>query len=99
MPKPFPSESRREVVAMNRKGEASISQVARTVGISKSCMRRWLEIADRDDGLAPPANSEQGGGSTSESAEARESRRRDRLLEQEDEVLRRPASPAASSPN
>jgi transposase-like protein len=34
VPKPFPPEFRRDVIAMARKGEASISQIARDVGIS-----------------------------------------------------------------
>ncbi|MCW2575050.1 MAG: hypothetical protein JWR66_1080 [Modestobacter sp.] len=52
MPEPFPPEFRRDVIAVARKGEASISQVARDFGISESCLQRWLKIADRDDGLA-----------------------------------------------
>ena len=61
---------------MARKGEASISQVARDFGISESCLQRWLKIADREDGLAPPASGDRGGRSKDESAELRELRRR-----------------------
>ncbi len=50
-----------------RKGEASIEQIARDVGISESCLARWLKIADREDGLAPPASGDRGGGSKMES--------------------------------
>ena len=89
MPKPFPPEFRRDVIAVARKGEASISQVARDFGISESCLQRWLKIADRDDGLAPPASRDQGGEGKDESAELRELRRRNKLLEQENEILRR----------
>lgn len=90
MPKPFPPEFRRDVIAVARKGEASISQVARDFGISESCLQRWLKIADRDDGLAPPAASgDRGGGSADDSAELRELRKRNKLLEQENEILRR----------
>ena len=89
MPKPFPPEFRRDVIAVARKGEASISQVARDFGISESCLQRWLKIADRDDGLAAPASNDRGGGSKDESAELRELRRRNKLLEQENEILRR----------
>ena len=89
MPKPFPPEFRRDVIAVARKGEASISQVAHDFGISESCLQRWLKIADREDGLAPPAIGDRGGGSTDESAELRELRRRNKLLEQENEILRR----------
>jgi transposase len=55
VPEPFPPGFRRDVIAVACKGEASISQVARDLGFSESCLQRWLKIADRDDGLAPPA--------------------------------------------
>ncbi len=89
MPKPFPAEFRRDVIAVARKGEASISQIARDFGISESCLARWLKIADREDGLAPPSAGERSGAEQSESAELRELRRRNKLLEQENEILRR----------
>jgi transposase len=89
VPKPFPPEFRRDVIAVARKGEASISQVARDFGISESCLQRWLKIADREDGLAPAAAGDRGGGPKDESAEVRELRRRNKLLEQENEILRR----------
>ena len=90
MPKPFPAEFRRDVIAVARKGEASIAQIARDFGISESCLQRWLKIADREDGLAPPASGDRGGGgSKDDSAELRELRKRNKLLEQENEILRR----------
>ena len=89
MPKPFPPEFRRDVIAVARKGEASISQVARDFGISESCLQRWLKIADRDDGLAPPSSGDRGGGDKDDSSELRELRKRNKLLEQENEILRR----------
>ena len=63
--------------------------MARDFGISESCLQRWLKIADREDGLAPPASGAPGGGSKDDSAELRELRRRNKLLEQENEILRR----------
>ena len=90
MPKPFPKEFRRDVIAVARQGDQSVAQVARTFGISESCLQRWLKIADREDGLAPPASGDRGGGGAKdESAELRELRRRNKLLEQENEILRR----------
>jgi transposase len=88
VPKPSPPEFRRDVIAVARKREASMAQIARDFGISESCLARWLKIADREDGLAPPASSDRGGEKT-ESAELRELRRRNKLLEQENEILRR----------
>ncbi len=85
MPKPHPREFRDDVVAVARKGEAPISQVAKDFGISESCLRNWLHAADVEDGVRP-------GVTSSESAELRELKRRNRLLEQENEVLRRAAA-------
>ncbi len=85
MPKAFPSEFRRDVVAVARKGEAPIAQIAEDFGICESCLHRWLKIADADDGIRP-------GTTGSESAELRELRRRNKLLEQENEILRRAAA-------
>ena len=67
MPKPFPPEFRREVVAVARKGDASVAQVAKDFGISESCLHRWLKIADTDDGIRP-------GTTTDDSVELRELR-------------------------
>jgi transposase len=85
MPKAFPLEFRRDVVAVARKGEAPLSQIARDFGMSESCLHRWLKLANIDDGVRP-------GVTSGESAELRELRRRNRTLEQENEILRRAAA-------
>jgi transposase len=85
MPKAFPLEFRRDVVAVARKGEAPLSQVARDFGISESCLHRWLKLAGIDDGAWP-------GVTSSESAELRELRKRNKTLETENEILRRAAA-------
>jgi transposase len=85
MPKAFPIEFRRDVVAVARKGEAPLSQIAKDFGVSESCLHRWLKLADIDDGARP-------GVTSSESAELRELRRRNKTLEQENEILRRAAA-------
>jgi transposase len=85
MPKAFPIEFRRDVVAVARKGAAPLSQIAKDFGISESCLHRWLKVADIDDGVRP-------GVTSSESAELRELRKRNRTLEQENEILRRAAA-------
>jgi transposase len=85
MPKAFPPEFRRDVVAVFRSSEgASIAQVARDFGISESCLQRWLKLDDVESGRKP-------GTTASEAADVREMKRRIRLLEQENEVLRRAA--------
>jgi transposase len=85
MPKAFLLEFRRDVVAVARKSEAPLSQVAKDFGISESCLHRWLKVADIDDGVRP-------GLTTDESRELRELRRRNKVLEQENEILRRAAA-------
>jgi transposase len=85
MPKAFPKEFRNDVVAVARKGESSIAQVAKGFGVSESCLHRWMQLADIEVGKRP-------GVTASESAELRELKKRNRLLEQENEVLRRAAA-------
>ncbi|MGY2093371.1 IS3 family transposase [Nocardia gipuzkoensis] len=82
MPKPYPEEFRRDVVAVARKGEISLTQIAKDFGISQSCVKNWLKQADIEDGHRP-------GATRDESAELREARKRIRQLEQEAEVMRR----------
>ena len=87
MPKPFPKEFRADVIAVARQGDQSIAQVARSFGVSESCLARWLKIADRDDGRASSTPSSSGDGDLE--AENRELRKRAKQLEQENEILRR----------
>lgn len=82
MPKPFPIEFRNDVVAVARKGESSIAQIAKDFGISESCLQRSLKLDDIEAGKRPAL-------SVDESAELRELRKRYRLLEQQAEVMRR----------
>jgi transposase-like protein len=87
VPKPFPEEFRDDVVrvARGRESGVTIKQVAIDFGISESCLVNWLAAADREEGGRPSA-------SATELAELRELRRRNKLLEQENEVLRRAAA-------
>jgi transposase len=85
MPKAFPAEFRADVVAMARKREAPMRQLARDFGISESCLHRWVQQAEIDDG-------NQEGLSTKERDELRELRKRTKLLEQENYILRRAAA-------
>lgn len=57
MPKPFPAEFRADVLAVARKGEARLRQIAKDFGISEACLHRRLKIADREDGAGRPASS------------------------------------------
>ncbi len=84
---PNPREFRDDVVAVARRRQdgVSIKQIAADFGISETCLQNWLRQADVENGNRP-------GTTVSESAELRELRRRNRLLEQENEVLRRAAA-------
>jgi transposase-like protein len=87
VPKPYPREFREDVirVARNREPGVRIKDIAADFGISESCLQNWLTQADRDDGFRP-------GPTTEELADLREAKKRIRLLEQENEVLRRAAA-------
>ncbi len=93
MPKPFPEEFRADVIAVARQGDQSIAQVARSFGVSESCLARWLKIADREDGLVGRTSrvgADPGGSAGGDlEAENRELRKRTKQLEQENEILRR----------
>jgi transposase len=71
MPAPHPKEFRDDVVAVARKGETPIAQLAKDFGISESCLRNWLRAADVEDGIRP-------GVTRAESEELRELKRRNR---------------------
>ncbi len=85
MPKPYPREFRDDVVAVARKGDAPLNQIAKDFGISDSCLANWMKQADVEDGNRP-------GVTKMQSVEVRELKKRNRLLEQENEVLRRAAA-------
>src|SRR4051794_11125480 len=84
MPKAFPREFRQDVIRVYRDSDAWMAQVAKDFGISASCLKRWLVIDERKS--SPPTSSD------TESTELREANKRIRLLEQENEVLRRAAA-------
>ncbi|MFJ8150593.1 IS3 family transposase [Streptomyces sp. NPDC096048] len=87
MPKPYPKEFREDVVrvARNREPGVTLEQIAVDFGVHPITLSKWLRRADTDEGARPATAS-------GESAELREARRRIRLLEQENEVLRRAAA-------
>jgi transposase len=51
MPKKFPSEFKRDVVAVARRGEIPVKEVAADFDISESTLWRWMQQADVDDGI------------------------------------------------
>ncbi len=87
MPKPYPREFRDDVVrvAQGREVGVTVEQIAKDFGVHPMTLFKWLRQADVDAGVKP-------GVSGGEPAELREARKRIRLLEQENEVLRRAAA-------
>ena len=87
MPKPYPREFRDDVVrvARDRDPGVTVEQIAKDFGVHPMTLFKWLRQADIDAGT-------QAGVSRSESAELWEARKRIKLLEQENEVLRRAAA-------
>ena len=81
MPTAYGAEFRQDVIDVARKGEAPLAQIAKDFGLSVTTLKRWIAIAERKDSGAGPA--------AAESAEMRELKKRNRLLEQENEILRR----------
>ena len=84
MPRPYPQEFRDDVVAVARRHEAPLSQIAKDFGISDATLHNWLKRAEIEDGVRP-------GVTTAEAAQMRELKKRLRLVEQENEILRRAA--------
>ncbi|MUN64850.1 IS3 family transposase [Kocuria sediminis] len=87
MPAPYPQEFRDDVVrvARSREDGVTLAQIAKDFGIHEMTLSKWMRQADVEDGEKP-------GVTRADSAENRELKKRIRLLEQENEVLRRAAA-------
>jgi len=87
MPPAYPREFREDVIAVarNREPGVRLADIAKDFGISESCLNNWLKAADVEDGVRP-------GVTAAEQSELVDAKRRIRLLEQENEVLRRAAA-------
>ncbi len=85
MPRPHPPEFRRRAVELAREKAKPISQLARDLGVSESCLRNWMVKADVEQGRRE-------GPSTDAQAELVELRRKLRVSEMENEILRRAAA-------
>lgn len=87
MPKPYPKEFRDDVVrvAQSREEGVTLEQIAKDFGIHPMTLSNWLSREAIDAGTKP-------GKTTADNAELREANKRIRLLEQENEVLRRAAA-------
>lgn len=85
MPKAFPPEFRDEVVRVARRREQPLRQTAKDFGVSESCLNRWLQVDEIESGDRP-------GVTKADAAETRELRKRNKILEEENLILRRAAA-------
>jgi transposase len=84
VPKPYPQEFRDDVVrvARDRDPGVTVEQIAKDFGVHPMTLFKWLRQADTNEGTKPSVT-------RNDSAELREARKRIKLLEQENEILRR----------
>jgi len=85
VPAPHPREFRQRAVELARLRERPIAEIAKSLGISESCLRNWRRQADIDDGARVGLTSE-------ERQELAQLRREKRRLETENEILKRAAA-------
>jgi transposase-like protein len=85
MPKRYPPEFKRDVVAVAGRGDLSVAEIAVDFDIAPESVRRWARQADVDDGIVA-------GQTSTEQSDLVQLRRRMRRLEMENEILRRAAA-------
>jgi transposase len=86
MPRPYPKEFRDGAIALVRRGDRSVHDVAKELGIADSCLRNWLkqdqlDRRERDDGVT-----------SAERSELSALRKENARLRQEKEILRKAAA-------
>ena len=91
MPKipPYPEEFRREAVRLIRRGDRTIPELSRDLGVSPQSLRNWSKRLDVDEGKREGLSSE-------ELEELKRLRREVRTLTEEREILRKAAAFFAS---
>jgi len=82
MPAAKPEEFRRRAVALARSGEKPVAEISKDLGISESCLRRWLAQSNVDDGRLE-------GLTRDDRAELVRLRRENRVQAMEIEILKR----------
>jgi transposase-like protein len=82
MPVAHPPEFRQRAIELARLGGKPVSQIARDLGISDSCLRNWVRQADIDRGAKEGLTSE-------ERAELVRLRRENRIQAMEIDILKR----------
>jgi transposase len=85
MPKPFPDEFRQMVIETAKNSDEPKTRIARDFGISESCLHRWLQLDGIEAGERP-------GQTQADKEEVRELKRKVKVLEEENLILRRAAA-------
>jgi transposase len=85
MARRYPLEFRERAVELARLHEQPVTRLAQDLGISDQTLRNWVRQADIDEGRRQ-------GLTTEERAEIVRLRRANRLLEMENEILKRAAA-------
>ncbi len=85
MPRPHPPEFRHRAIELARQKAKPTAELAHDLGISESCLRGWVAKADIDEGLRD-------GVTSADRAELADLRRKLRVAEMENEILRRAAA-------
>ena len=85
MSRRYPPEFRQRAVELARQREQPLRQLASDLGISDQTLHNWVKQADIDEG-------QRDGLTTEERAELVRLRRANRLLEMENEILKRAAA-------
>lgn len=85
MPAAKPAEFKKRAVDLARQGDKPVAEIARDLGVSESGLRRWMAQAEVDEGKRE-------GLSTAEKQELIRLRRENRVLQTENEILKRAAA-------
>jgi len=86
VPAPHPPEFRQRAVELARAGHTPIAKLAKDLRISESCLRNWMAQADVDDSGSDARLT------STEKKELAQLRRANRMLELENEILKRAAA-------
>lgn len=85
MPAAKPAEFKKRAVDLARQGDKPVAEIARDLGVSESGLRRWMAQAEVDEGKRE-------GLTTAEKQELVRLRRENRVLQTENEILKRAAA-------